>query len=52
MFNVDYNFIEDDFKIPYDDKFIYMDATICGSFFIGKKECKTSRYNKNNHGNA
>jgi len=44
MLNVDYNFVEDDFKNPYDDKYKYMDGTICGAFFIGKKELLSKMY--------
>jgi len=38
MLNIDYNFTEDDFKDPYNNKYRYISNTIGGGFIIGKQE--------------
>ena len=44
MTNVDCDFVEYNFKNPYDDKYLYTNGTICGAFFIGRKELLTKMY--------
>lgn len=38
MFKADCEFNQDNFNNPYDDIYRYWNGSICGSFFIGKKE--------------
>jgi len=38
MLNIDYNFTEDDFKDPYNEKYRYISNIIGGGFIIGRDE--------------